>query len=116
MSNFTPLVTREYEFDGDTVKVTFSRLRRRDMLNVLPSFQALGEMEEGSPEYNAGMQSVLNDVADILPNCVKTIEGLNDTEGNPVPLDSIINEMYFMKLSALITVDLIKESGVSKNE
>ena len=112
MSNFTPLVNKQYEYDGDTIHVTFSRLLRKDMLNVLPAFLRLNKAEEGSDEYAEGINDVLNEIADILPGYVKEFTGLNDTEGNAIDIDTVVNEMYFMRLCSLIALDVIAESGI----
>ena len=71
MSNFTPLVNKEYEYDGDNISITFSRLLRKDMLNVLPAFLKLNKAEEGSEEYGEAVNEVLNNIADVLPGYVK---------------------------------------------
>jgi len=112
MSNFTPLVDKEYEFDGDTIKVTFSRLLRKDMLNVLPAFLSLSKAEEGGEVYTESINEVLNNIADILPGYVKEFSGLNDSKGDPIDIETVVNEMYFMRLCSLIALDVIAESGV----
>ena len=112
MSNFTPTVSKEYEFDGDTVNVVFSRLLRKDMLTVLPAFLKLNKAEEDSDEYRDGINGILNNLAEVLPNYVSKMEGLNDADGVAITIDQVVNEMYFMQLCAMIVLDLIKESGV----
>ncbi len=112
MSNFTPLVKKQYEFDGDTVHVSFSRLSRKAMLDVLPSFNKLNSAEKGTPEFSEGVNDVLNTLADALPSCVKTVSGLKDTDGSDIVIQQIVDEMYFMVLLSEITMDLIRESGV----
>jgi len=112
MSNFTPTVNKQYTFDGDTVNIVFSRLLRKDMLTVLPTFLKLNKSEEDSDERGELVNEVLNKLADVLPNYIKEMDGLNDSEGNSISIDSVVNEMYFMQLSAQIAMDLIKESGV----
>ena len=112
MSNFTPLVKKQYEYDGDTVNVTFSRLLRKDMLNVLPAFMRLNKAEEGSDEYAEGINDVLNKIADILPSYVKELTGLTDADGKTIDIDTVVNEMYFMKLCSLIALDVISESSI----
>ncbi len=116
MSNFTPLVKREYEFDGDVIQVTFARLNRKDMVNVLPSFIKIKNAEKESDLFLEGINDVLNDLADLIPIYVKTFEGLNDAEGNVITIETVVNEMYFSKLSTMIAMDLIKESGVPSGE
>lgn len=112
MSNFTPMVTKEYEFDGDTVKVVFSRLNRKDMLSAMPAFKRLRDAD-GEDANNEAVNDLLNDIADLLPQYVKSIEGLVDAEGNAVSIDVVVNEMYFMRLCALIAVDVMRESSAT---
>ena len=112
MSNFTPLVEKEYEFDGDTVKVLFSRMLRKDMLTVLPTFLKLSKAEEGTDEFNLLINDVLNTLVDILPGSIKSLEGLTDSKGEPISIETVTSEMYFMQLTVMIAMDLIKESGV----
>jgi len=112
MSNFTPTVSKQYEFDGDTVNVVFSRLLRKDMLTVLPIFLKLNKAEEDTDEYREGINDILNALADVLPNYVVSLDGMNDKAGKAITIDQVVNEMYFMQLCALIAMDLIQESGV----
>jgi len=118
MSNFTPLVSKEYEFDGDKVVVSFTRLRRKDMLKVLPAFKKIQDSNqvEGEPMtegFAEGINDILNDVAELIPNYVKEFTGLYDTDSTPITIETVVNELYFAKLSGMIVTDLIKESGVS---
>jgi hypothetical protein len=114
MSNFTPLVTKEYDFDGDKVKVTFSRLLRKDMLNVMPAFAKLNAAGEGSRDHDDAVNDILNGLADSLPHCVKSFTGLNDSTGSPISIETVVGEMYFMRLCVLISMDVVKESGAPK--
>ena len=118
MSNFTPQVTKEYEFDGDTVKVTFSRLKRKDMMATLPAMRKLSllrvnEDSEVTEEQTDVINTILDDLSDVVPNYITSIEGLTDTEGHPLGADIVMTDMYFMRLSALIIMDLIKESSLA---
>jgi len=112
MSNFTPLVNKEYQFDGDTVKVQFRRLNRKDMLAAMPAFKKLRDAET-EDENNEAINDLLNDIADLLPNYVISLEGLTDADNGEVTIETVVNEMYFMRLCALIAVDVMKESSVS---
>ena len=111
MSNFTPLVERTYEFEGDTVKVVFSRLRRKDMLAAMPAFKRLNDLDEDAPERMEAVNDILNDIADSLPNYVKEVSGLTASDGSAVDIKTIVEEMYFMKLCAEIATDVMSESS-----
>ncbi len=113
MSNFTPLVEREYDFDGDHIKVTFARLTRKDMLASMPAFLKLDKAEEGSDDYNAAINDVLNNISDSMPNYIRSFEGLTNAEGEQITIDTVVNEMYFMVLCAQIATDMMKESSVT---
>ncbi len=119
MSNFTPLVKTTYEFDGDTIQVWFSRLNRKDMLKILPSFakiqQSKDDAEKGdemSVEYVANINDVLNEVAELIPKYIRKFEGLNDTDGKPITIETVVDEMYFSTLLSELIIDIIKQSGV----
>jgi len=112
MSNFTPLVTKEYDFDGDHIKVTFSRLTRKHMLAAMPAFKRMADSDEDSPERIEVINDVLNDIVDVIPKYVKSFDGLNDAEGNHIGIEIVINDMYFMRLAVLIASDMMRESSV----
>jgi len=109
MSNFTPLVTKEYDFDGDHITVTFSRVTRKHMLASMPAFLKIQEADEDNRAEI--INDVLNDIVDVIPNYVKSIEGLNDVEGNRIKIETVVTDMYFMRLCALIANDMMRESS-----
>ena len=114
MSNFTPLVERTYEFEGDSIKVVFARLRRKDMLAAMPAFKKLMDAEEAKDAElkSAAINDVLNIIAEVLPEYVKSVEGLKDSEGNDIGIKTVADEMYFMGLCAQIATDIMGESSV----
>ncbi len=112
MSNFTPLVTKTYDFDGDKVTVIFARLKRKDMLAVLPAYKRLNDADENSAEKAEAINDILNGIADSLPGYVKELTGLNDSKGNAITIETVVDEMYFMKLSSLIAADMMAESSI----
>ena len=116
MSNFTPLVTKEYEFEGDKVKVTFKRLTRKQMLDAIPLMNKINDLNSNdadleSTESLTAINDFLNDIIDELPSSVIELEGLNDADGNAVSITTVVDDMYFMKLAALICMDVVRESA-----
>lgn len=120
MSNFTPLVIQEYEFEGDKIKIIFSRLKRKDMLDSMPALKRLNdaqpnEGEESTPEHgkaqSAAMNDVLNGIVDVIPGYVSEFSGLSDSEGNPVAIEIVCEEFYFMKLAIVIAVGMLQASS-----
>ena len=113
MSNFTPLVKREFDFQGDTVKVSYSRLKRLDMLKVLPVMQKLGNPE--NPNQDA-VQEILELLIESLPGYVKDFSGLVDSEGQSIEIQAVVDEFYFMPLAAQIAVQMITDSSATEGK
>ena len=113
MSNFTPLVTQEYEFEGDTVSITFSRLKRKDMIGAMPALQALQQAKEAEDNELMGsaINDVLNSIVDVIPDYVKEFSGLNDVMGEPVPIETVCSEFYFVKLVMQIAIGMLEVSS-----
>ena len=127
MSNFTPLVEKEYEWDGDTVKVTFARLKRKDMLLVFPALKELGtarDVQEGDEgvimvdgvgvkgeDISNAMNDVLDVLLDKLPEYITEFEGLVDSDNQPISVETVASEFYFMRLCSMIVMDMVSESS-----
>lgn len=118
MGNFTKQITKTYEFDGDIVTVTMTRLRRIDAMVLTPFIKQYGD---GSVKMSFGEQiDFINTAADILPNCIKSFSGLF-IEGVEVTRESeefniIMEDMYFMSLLSDILKDITVASFVSNEE
>ena len=106
MSNFTPLVTRKYTFEGDEVVVTFARLKRKHMMELLPH---LGDLKVKDLKK---LTNVLNIAADFLPEYITSLQGLKDSEGKEISTAVVCEEVYFMQLAIEILMDLINESMI----
>lgn len=114
MSNFTPLVNKTYEFEGDNVNVSFSRLKRKHMLSVMPHLSKLkdvGDIEDLDQEKIDSMNDLLNDIIDSLPEYVTAFDGLADSTGAQLEINTVVEDFYFMKLAMQIALDIIKESS-----
>lgn len=124
MSNFTPLVEKEYEYEGDTIIVKFSRLKRKHMLKAMPALSrvktALQDLPEGltvenieslTPEVLDSMNDFLNDVVDALPDHVAVFSGLKDSNGNEISIETVVDDFYFTPLAFSIAMDMVKNSS-----
>lgn len=114
MSNFTPLVSKEYEFGGDKVQVTFARFKRKHMLEMMPFMAQVRTARENDDSQAASVATnqTLNLTIGVLPEYVKTLTGLKDTEGNEIGIEVVADEMYFIDLAADIAMDILNESVV----
>jgi hypothetical protein len=113
MSNFTPLVTREYEFEGDKISMTFSRLKRKHMLGAMPALKTMRDLQDESASddrMQTAMGDVLTAIVDHVPDYVTEFKGLTDENGNPISIETVCNEFYFMALSAQICNDVLQAS------
>ena len=129
MSNFTPLVQKEYEFDGDTITMHFRRLKRKDMLAIMPRLKKFEdsqreskalEKSDDADAVSAAAESVnesLGDLVDALsakvPEYTEHFEGLIDSEGHPIGIKTVCEELYFMRLCVKLCMDMIQESTVT---
>lgn len=113
MSNFTPLVTQEYEFEGDKVSITFSRLKRKDMLDAMPALKKLTDAKDAEDKdaEREAINDVLNSIVSIVPGYVKSFSGLVDTEGKDIPIKTVCEEFYFMALAANIATGILEASS-----
>lgn len=116
MSNFTPTVKYETDFDDDHIVMELSRLKRKGILKISP-FLAGGVQDDGtikmSFEDQAQMATVM---AEILPEHIRNFEGLKDADGNSINIDTVIDEAYFRDLVGEIMGVLFRISKPSENE
>jgi len=114
MSNFTPLVKKEFEFEGDKVWVTFSRLRRKDMLELIPLLGSLKTVDGGeeTEEKRRVTAQAIEMMYGLLPTYIQKMDGLKDTEGNDISVETLSTEVYFMALATDIVLAVLNESIV----
>lgn len=113
MSNFTPLVEKEYKFEGDAIRVKLSRLKRKHLLTLFGDFSALADIED-EKKRKAKISSAMMDLdEDIINECVVEFAGLKDSDGNPVLKEVVFSELYFLELATEIFLDLMSESFVA---
>lgn len=101
MSYYTRTVTKVFDFEDDKVRVTFRRLKRKDVLETLVADGT--ELEKS------------NRLTDLLPHQVVSFDGLM-AEGKPVTLAEALEEQYFAPLVRDILRDLLSESKLGDDE
>lgn len=122
MSKFTKNFTVTKEFDGDTVIVNMSRMKRKDALKLAPYMNKITDGDTTKLTFEDNMQMV-DAAANLLPKYVNSITGLyiDETE---VTKDSelftdMLEEVYFMELVSELIGDLVQNSflqNVKKSE
>lgn len=114
MSNFTPLVNKEYIHGDDTVTVSFARFKRKDMLNLMPLVQRLGKAKAKKDDATVAevTPEILNLSLGLLPEYVKTFTGLRAADGEPISIETVAEEMYFIDLASDIAMDIMDASIV----
>ena len=103
MSKFTLQVTKIFHFDGDNITVTFARLKRGDAYNIFAS-------EQENDTIRGKM------LLDLVPAYVKQMTGVTDSNGNPLTMDDIKDEVYFLPLLREISQALFEASNLGKTE
>lgn len=116
MGTFTSVIKKEFEFDGDKVVVTFRRMKNKHFLKIAPF---LIPDPNGPPTLKAGMLravKLVDDAKEILTECVVRIVGLTDAEGNPLGLETILEESFFISLMDEMLGFLMEESVLKGDE
>ncbi len=115
MSNFLPLVKKEYEFEGDTIATEFSRLTRAQMLSVSPY---IPEVKNGKAAAQSSEDSMrfMDKAIDALKENMKVFTGLKDGDGNVLEFAAVADQSYFTTLLAQIAGDLMSESMVKEKK
>lgn len=124
MSKFTPKVTKQYEFDGDTINVTFRRLKRAEALTLAPYARTEADGITVSFENQIKLLEV---TGELLPNVIERFTGLfiDDVEvdyikdGDTKNLDgwnSFLEEAYFFQLHSDILLDILNASFLSGDD
>ncbi len=115
MSQFTPLVRKQYTFEGDTVSVAFARLKRKDFHKLAPHIKF--DADTGKTKMSFHDQIEFSGVmAEVLPEYVKEFAGLKDSDGNAVTLQQALEEVYFMSLIGDVVSDLFESSNMKESE
>ena len=111
MSRYTPKVTQQFEFDGDTVTVEFNRLKRKHLLVLSP------HMTDDADKLTFEDQVKFTEVAaEIMPECVISMTGLTDIDGNTISIETVTEDAYFVKLVSDIMGAIMSHSFMSEDE
>lgn len=106
-----PAVTKEYEFQNDTVKVEFKRMTREQMMSVSPYLR-----DEGDDANPGGDAKMMDISADILSVNIISFTGLKDKEGNAIDKDTFLSNAYFFSLLGDLIKDLVRESLINPKQ
>ena len=106
MSSFTPLVKKKYTFEDDNVTVIFARIKRKHIMKLLPKLIFLADDSDDL----AGKNEVLNDAMSIMPEYIKSIDGLTGSDNEAISKETVFDDMYFAELASQITLDMLEES------
>lgn len=116
MSKFTRSVPFSTEFEGDNVSCQIKRLTRADITAISSLIDHSKADENGMPcaEDN---QKMLNATIDLLPQYVgDSFRGLRDADGNPVTIEDVCSEAYFLALATEMATMLLNSSQLSEED
>jgi len=111
MSKYTKATHFEIDFEGDTIKVSMTRLKRADYLKIVPHIKIDEETKKSTMNMTEKLEFM--DVAtDMLPKYVKRFEGLHDTDGEEIPFKEVVETTYFMDILSQMVERLFSSSGM----
>lgn len=113
MSKFTKTVRRTFTCEGDEVVVVLKRLKRKDMMRLMPYMKS-----EADGEAIGAMDSLemLDFSADLLPDYIVSMTGLLDEDGKELEFSDIAGEAYFMTLLSEICMALFEASNMQGDD
>ena len=109
MSNFTPHITFETDFEGDHITAKLSRLKRKDMTTVA---RYVDVDEEGNLAGGLDVEQMIEFAAEVLPRYVEEFKGLKDADGNAISIETVVDEAYFLPLVTELVSALFDASGM----
>lgn len=112
MSGYTAKITREFEFEDETFEVTFSRLKRKHLMQMLPEITAWQNLkpEVGKGSRTAVIMDLVNKFFEFADEYVHELKGLTDAENKDIPLEVFLEEVYFMDASTKVLTTILEES------
>jgi len=111
MSNYSPLVKFETEFEGDKITMQLDQLTREVFLGWSPYMNLMDE--DGNLDQEMTLKLV-NESASMIPQFVKDFRGLKDANGDAIPLQTVVDKVYFIEIVTVIIMKLIEISRMGK--
>lgn len=119
MAGFTRFCTGEYQFNGETIKVTFKRMSRIDAMTIAPYLET---MQDGNlrVSFKDNLEFV-GHAAGIIDRCVTSLSGLKADNadvalGSDVWKEDVLNGVHFMPLIRDIMGDIMAASFVNGDD
>ena len=115
MSKFSLTDKFETTFEGDVIHVVMSKLKRKDYLKITPFVKIDEVTKEVKMSFN-DEQTFLDVAADLLPTYVENFDGLKDDNGKPIEVKTVVEHVYFLKLTSELVSQLMKNSGLQEED
>lgn len=114
MSKYTKFFTASTEFDGDTVTVKMSRLKRKHLLDLAGTVAKDPNTGNWVPKVseNAMLEAAIGPIRD----CTAEINGLKDADGVDIPIEDVLEDAYFMPLSLWLLSTLMENSRLGDSD
>lgn len=111
MSSFTKRITKNFLFEGDTVVVESERMKKEDFSTIAPLMKTEGNkttIDQSDPD------KLLEVGREVLGRRVKGLSGLRTEDGEPLTLQDVVNETYFLELATEILSWIMENSFASE--
>lgn len=108
MSGYKPREHFEHEFEGDIVSYYLTRLTRQEVMELTPLFIKI-EKDESEEAM-----MIINKIIEFLPMHVQNFDGLVDSNNEPIKLDLVLTDTYFLGLAKEMAGNLMSISWTNK--
>lgn len=112
MSSFLKNVSKTYTFEGDTISISFTRMTRKQMMDISPYLPKSSD----EAQTQAQQMDLVDKGIDILKQNMISFTGLKDSEGEDLTFNDISDEALFMELTSEIMADLMSESTIDEKK
>lgn len=119
MSNFSLVIKKTYEFEGDTISVEFKPLTKDQMISISPYMPEVdGKDKKGKPTLKKQSMEEMMKVSEMTTKLLKdnlvSFEGLVNDGGDPISIDDVFEFNYFSKLLNAICSDFMGGGSVDE--
>ena len=111
MGRYTQNVVEKINFDGDEITVTLRRMLNKHMLALSPVLVA----REGEGVFERSSRIIVS-AKEVLKECIVKIEGLRDASNVEIPIDTVLEDAYFMSLLDAILGRLLGASVLTEQD